>query len=152
MSNARWCDIGEHAFPEGQAGSSTLKFTRQVKNQWGGYQPVDDVREACASCARDTGLRDAEPQELSQAQLDERADEQRARSGGRILNRVKAIANGKTTSVDAAEARERGYDPGYVAWLEEQEKKPLDPSDDFDERVASATRHPSGGLGPRPVD
>lgn len=78
MSNARWCDPGGHAYPEGQPGSTTITLAEQVANQWGGTQPHNAVQDVCAACARDLGYVGVQIK-LTQAELNDRAE--RARSG-----------------------------------------------------------------------
>lgn len=72
MSQVLWCDIAQHPFPRGQRGSTTLKVEEYVKNQWGGAQPHEEVRDVCAACAKDQGLRQLK-QTRSQADVDEEA-------------------------------------------------------------------------------
>jgi hypothetical protein len=125
MSVAKWCDVGQHAFPAGQPGATTIKLEQQVKNQWGGYQPNDTVQDLCASCARDQGMRGlANRMDISQEELDKIADEQRQRSGG--IDIRKAI--GSSRMPDNPPSRKDGkklvdgeeYDR-YIQWLEEQD-------------------------------
>jgi hypothetical protein len=42
-----------------------------------------------------------------------------------IQTRPKALTNGNGSVTDPAEAAKRGYDPAYVAWLEQQAKQPI---------------------------
>lgn len=57
MSNVKWCDIGQHAFPENQPGSTTIFVDQKVRNQWGGVQSDKVGQDACAACAVDTGIK-----------------------------------------------------------------------------------------------
>ena len=82
MTNALWCDLGQHPFPAGQPGSTTLKVTEQVKNQWGGYQPSDTVKDVCRSCAKDYGYSGLVTRDIPDEQLDKQADTSRERTGG----------------------------------------------------------------------
>src|SRR5579871_353966 len=127
MSMVKWCDIGQHAFPAGQPGSTTLKLEEQVKNQWGGYQPTDTVQDVCSSCARDSGMRglarqiDDRPEETMDDIADSVRDGSYLRKFGNRFAPKKAIeADGSVKDPKVAAAR--NYDPAYVAWLEEQEK------------------------------
>lgn len=57
MSDARWCDYGDHAFKGGQPGITILGRTEQVHNQWGGQQPsTANLREICPECSARLGL------------------------------------------------------------------------------------------------
>lgn len=59
MSEARWCDYGDHAFKGGREGAVTFTQTRQVRNQWGGDQPsTTQAMELCPECAAEIGLND----------------------------------------------------------------------------------------------
>lgn len=82
MSNALWCDPGGHAFPAGQPGSTTIKLSEQVKNQWGGSQPSDTVSDVCAACALELGYRGLAGAKLTPQQEQEQAEEVREGSGG----------------------------------------------------------------------
>lgn len=65
VSNALWCDIGKHAFPD----SDPLKFEFGVRgsvgNQWGGRQPSEVIKTACGACAKDSGMKQLGEMELS---------------------------------------------------------------------------------------
>lgn len=81
MVQAMWCDLGQHAFPYGQKGSTTIKISEQVRNQWGGTQPSDNVKDVCAACAKDYGYRGLTT-DVSDDELEAQAETIRERSGG----------------------------------------------------------------------
>lgn len=60
MSEARWCDYGDHAYKAGREGTIIMGKTVQVANQWGGQQPhtVPNLKEICPECAAQMGLND----------------------------------------------------------------------------------------------
>src|SRR5215469_11695763 len=41
VSQVKWCDIGQHAFPGNQDGATTLAVEQMTRNQWGGSQPTN---------------------------------------------------------------------------------------------------------------
>lgn len=114
MTNALWCDPGEHAFPEGQAGSTTLGVREMVRNQWGGAQEHIESQTVCAAHAVQLGLNDV------QNHFDENAEAEKAvriasgKTGGFLGRKTKAIEANK----DAKEARAKDYDPAYTKALE----------------------------------
>lgn len=120
VSDVKWCDIGEHPFPANQPGATTMTMSQQIPNQWGGYQPSGVVMDICSACATDSGMRrmSDEPGE-SQEKTDAKARDIRRRSGGRTVLKTLGRQEGRGVS-DPEEARARGYDPDYVAWLEKQ--------------------------------
>ena|ERR1700691_5014385 len=116
MSNVRWCDIGNHAFPEGQYGATTFEIKKNVRNQWGGTQPSNHVQDACAACAFDAGIADVTL---------ERSDEEEMNTARRIQARSgmpppprkvtpAAIAGTGQVAVDKEEYEH------YLAYLEKQ--------------------------------
>lgn len=108
MSIAQWCDLGNHPFPQGQRGSTTIQVEEYVKNQWGGTQPTAVVKDVCAACADDQGLNRLKP-DVSDEQALMQARAIRARSGGRTPN---PKADGKTYVVDSEEYK------AYMNYLE----------------------------------
>jgi len=68
----------------GQPGSTQIELKQQVKNQWGGWQPAGTVQDICAACAKDLGYRGL-AKELSQAELDDQAEEIRDTQGGPVI-------------------------------------------------------------------
>ena len=82
MSQCLWCDLGQHPFPAGQSGSTTLAVRNQVQNQWGGTQPHDVTKDVCAACAKDYGYRNLTVAEKTQAELDREAEIVRDNVGG----------------------------------------------------------------------
>lgn len=132
MSQVLWCDIGQHPFPRGQIGSTTLKVEQQVKNQWGGYQPEDVTQDVCAACAVDAGIKriqDLRSGISEEDNMDLAAAIRDGTAGSRfskaVLNKVKALTGGNTAD-KVTQARAHGYDPDYVKWLEEQADKPIE--------------------------
>lgn len=103
MSFALWCDLGQHAYPQGQQGSTQLKVVEQVKNQWGGTQPSEVVKDICAACAKDFGYRNLKT-ERTQDEVDEEAEDIRERSGGifkrRALGRSRNSQDDITTELE----------------------------------------------------
>lgn len=118
MSFAKWCDLGQHAFPEGQPGSTTLKVTEQVKNQWGGTQPCDNVKDVCAACAKDYGYRGLSTDKMTDEELDSQADSIRERSGG-LFKRRKAV-NGNTEATPDVTVAEAENDRLRLSQLERE--------------------------------
>jgi hypothetical protein len=57
MSNALWCDIGKHAFPEHDPLKFEFGVRGTVPNQWGGRQPTEVMKMACGACAKDSGMK-----------------------------------------------------------------------------------------------
>lgn len=133
MSQVKWCDIGQHPFPEGQPGCTTLKVEQYVRNQWGGSQPQDIIQDVCAACARDAGIKRMSEVStgMSDAETDALADSIRDGTAGsrfrKNLTRALTAAHAPASTKDPEEARAKGYDPDYVAWLEEQANKALVP-------------------------
>lgn len=91
MSNSRWCDIGQHAFPEGQFGSTEFGVRQNVRNQWGGSQPTERMQEACAACANDSGIKKLT--DMDQSEEDALAMAYHIRDGG---VKPRSLANGET--------------------------------------------------------
>lgn len=60
MSDARWCDLGDHAYKAGRPGTLMLGKVEEVPNQWGGSQPhtQSNIKEVCPECAAAMGLND----------------------------------------------------------------------------------------------
>jgi hypothetical protein len=60
MSEARWCDYGDHPYKGGREGTVIMGRTEKIKNQWGGEQPHTEpnVKEICPECAASIGLND----------------------------------------------------------------------------------------------
>lgn len=56
MSNAKWCDVGSHAYSANERNAQQLSITKQVENQWGGNQPFTVQQDICATCAAEMGL------------------------------------------------------------------------------------------------
>lgn len=134
MSEVLWCDIGQHPFPMNQPGRTTLKLEQQIKNQWGGYQPHDVTQDVCSSCARDSGIRQIQMDIPQQTDDEANALADSIRDGtatsrfrSRLSAATKQLTNGdhKAKHITPDEARERGYDPDYVTWLENETSKPL---------------------------
>jgi hypothetical protein len=121
VSNVKWCDLGQHAFPENQPGSTQVSLTEQVKNQWGGYQPTGVVQDICAACAKDAGYRgmkNAAMGDMSQDEADAQAEA--IRDGtfrSKFGKKPKAISNGASPEKVEA-ARAKGYDPEYSEALQ----------------------------------
>lgn len=120
MSDCRWCDIGQHPFPAGQPGATTLKAEQYVKNQWGGSQPMDVVEEVCAACARDSGIKkmsDARGN-MAEAEADALADAIRDGSAGRsfrdMLGGKKAVTAGNQSNKYTE--RDRGTVEKFLEW------------------------------------
>lgn len=130
MSDVKWCDLGGHPFPANQMGATTIALRKQVKNQWGGNQPQDIVQDVCAACAVENGLSELKGQELSEAENIAMARRVRGETtGGRFHGHDRAAITSSSVH-DPAEARAKGYDPDYVAWLEKQaEKTEVDDTD-----------------------
>lgn len=113
MTNALWCDPGEHAFPEGQPGSTTMNRRINVPNQWGSTQPHDKTLTVCSAHAISLGLNTI---------AEEDTEEEAARAtriasgkmGGFLSRKTKALEASK----EAGEARAKDYDPNYTKALE----------------------------------
>lgn len=76
-------------------------------------------------------------QRVTVQQWDEDAQEERPRAASacgeharplKIQTRPKAITNGNGSVTDPGEAARRGYDPDYVAWLEQQQARASTPA------------------------
>lgn len=94
MSQCLWCDIGQHPYPAGQTGSTSITVREEVANQWGGQQPHNITQDVCAACAKDLMLSaSALKRENTQEQRDAEAELIRERQGG-VFRR--ALDNGKS--------------------------------------------------------
>lgn len=116
MSGCRWCDIGQHPFPEGQPGATKVAYEEQVGNQWGGRQPSNTVREACAACSIDSGMRNLRT-DATQDEVDDLARSIREHTGGIHLGK-------RGGSVRALEGRVQapGQPDKYVVDKEEYDR------------------------------
>lgn len=121
MSQVKWCDLGQHVFPANQPGSTTLKFERYVKNQWGGAQPSDIVQDVCAACAKDAGVQDYD--KVADLTEDEEYAKADAIRQGKRFNPFTKQKKAAAIGTRADQAKEKGYDPDYVKWLEDQANK-----------------------------
>jgi len=121
VSNAKWCDLGQHVYPANQPGATTIKFERYVKNQWGGAQPNDVVQDVCAACAKDAGVQDYD--KLAELSDDEEYAKADAIRHGKRYNPFNRVRKADAIEAVAQEAKTKGYDPDYVKWLEEQADK-----------------------------
>ena len=63
MSEARWCDFGNHAYKAGRPGTIMMGKLEQAKGPGNGYsgqpgQVTQEVAEMCPECAAEMGLID----------------------------------------------------------------------------------------------
>lgn len=59
MSDARWCNYGNHAFDGSANGIIVMGKITNVPNQWGGQQPSQtNLKEICPECAVVLGVSD----------------------------------------------------------------------------------------------
>lgn len=114
MTNALWCDPGEHAFPEGQPGSTTLGVREMVRNQWGGAQEHIQSQTVCSAHAVQLGLSDIDKNYDEEAEAEKAVRIASGKTGGFLGRKAKAIEASK----EAKEARAKDYDPNYTAALE----------------------------------
>lgn len=58
MSDARWCNYGDHAFDGSRTDTVLIGKMQQVQNQWGGQQPsiTPNIKEICGDCAALIGI------------------------------------------------------------------------------------------------
>lgn len=58
MTDAHWCNMGDHPFDGARADTVLIGNMEQVPNQWGGQQPhyTTNLREICGDCAAAHGL------------------------------------------------------------------------------------------------
>lgn len=56
MSDAKWCDHGNHAFSAREEGTQTITVTMQMKDQYGNFKPVSLVKDICRKCANSVGI------------------------------------------------------------------------------------------------
>lgn len=89
----------------------------------------EDIALWCGVGGHAFSSRDPGRQRVTVQQWDEEANEMRPVAASacgeharplQIQTRPKAITNGNGSVTDPGEARARGYDPDYVAWLEKQ--------------------------------
>lgn len=98
MSDIVWCDIGGHPFSAAEPGR---KFWTQQGNEYGIHQ--DQAR--MDACAEHANFQVRMPNFVNPSQRELHAG-------------LKSKA--------AQDAAQKGYDPDYVKWLEEQADKPID--------------------------
>lgn len=55
MSEAKWCDHGNHAFSAREEGTQTITVTQQVKDAYGRYNPVSISKDICRKCSNAIG-------------------------------------------------------------------------------------------------
>lgn len=51
MSNAKWCDHGNHAFSEKDTEAQTVSITMNRPDEYGRVRPVSLVKDICGKCA-----------------------------------------------------------------------------------------------------
>lgn len=58
MTDARWCNYGNHPFDGARDDTMIIGKMQQVPNQWGGQQPnyTPNLKEICGDCAAAAGL------------------------------------------------------------------------------------------------
>lgn len=56
MSNAKWCDHGNHAFSERDMNAQTFTMTKYHQDRYGNNTPVSLVKDICGECAGKAGL------------------------------------------------------------------------------------------------
>lgn len=56
VSDAKWCDVGQHAFSSTDIDGTYISITKNVSNQWGGAQPHTQQQDVCGRCAARMGL------------------------------------------------------------------------------------------------
>jgi len=102
MSQALWCDQGAHAFSARDPGRQEW-VVREYDDDAGAM--VEETRTACSECARQVG----------------------AVRGAPKTRPAQAIAApaGQHAARTPEEAQARGYDPDYVAWLEQKTHGPI---------------------------
>jgi hypothetical protein len=58
MTDARWCNYGNHPFDGSRLDTALIGKMQQVPNQWGGQQPstTPNIKEICGDCAAELGI------------------------------------------------------------------------------------------------
>ena len=56
MSEARWCDYGDHAYKGGREGTIMLGQSVVHESRYSGPQLEQEVQEMCPECAAELGL------------------------------------------------------------------------------------------------
>lgn len=56
MSQAKWCDVGNHPYSANDLNSTTISVEQPVSNQWGGSQPHKVTSDVCGKCAAESGF------------------------------------------------------------------------------------------------
>lgn len=98
MSDIVWCDIGGHPFSAAEPGR---KFWTEVGNEYG----QDQSRARIDACGEHANFRVRMPN---------------------FVNPSQAQLSAGFKSKAAKDAAEKGFDPGYVKWLEDQADKPIE--------------------------